>query len=604
MQGAGKRLPVPPQSDPAKRAIIYCRQSKDSEDGIDRQIEKCQKLIAERGWELVHAAFCDNDVSATKRRKRPAYEQAMAMVRGKQCDVLVVAHMDRLYRRAAELETIIPLVEQTGVLVVSTDGAYDLSTANGRMVARMLCAASQGEVETKARRNRDANVQAAQNGERNKSGCRPFGYCADRITPMDAGVSLAAVQGTAATPSPVLDGPGWGSDEPWQEVTVRVPETVYDTDGRVTSTQSEADAIRDAIASVLRGGSVAGVGRKWHALGLRPPLAPFGPLPGGNPWNHHTVKRILTNPHIAGWRSYRNGEIIAAGNWPALIGTSDWEAAQVILSNPSPNPSRGMLSLLGGIAECRCGGKVKHAPRRSYGMYRCSGYEPEGPARVGPHVAVKAGLIDRYVTDVLIETMELPDAADLFADDADEIDIPALKERLVILEKALAKLSMQNSMDLIPDSVFAVNAAEISAEQERIKVQIAEASQVNAAAVLVASADVRATWDGMSIPERRTVIRSVMRVTLKPPGCGCRKPDLDQLVRITWKVPRSPSTEPREPPRGSSLRCPFPFRCQPRPGLGDYRGQLVPLPLGERRAGRCHLPDEPPVPVVVQGAAG
>jgi len=241
--------------------------------------------------------------------------------------------MDRLYRRAAELETIIPIVEATGVLVVSTDGAYDLSTANGRIVARMLCAASQGEVETKARRNKDANVQAAKNGERNKSGCRPFGYCADRFTPMDPGVSLAVVHGT-----PFIDGPG--SAEPWQEVTARVPETVYGADGRVAATQSEADAIRDGITSVLRGGSLMGIVRKWHELGLRPPLAPFGPLPEGNPWNHHTVKRILTNPHVAGWRSYRNGEIVAAGNWPALVGANDWEAAQVILTIPSAFPRK------------------------------------------------------------------------------------------------------------------------------------------------------------------------------------------------------------------------------------------------------------------------
>ena len=133
--------------------------------------------------------------------------------------------------------------------------------------------------------------------------------------------------------------------------------------------------------------------------------------------------------------------------------------------------------------------------------------------------------------------MGLPDAADLFADDTGEIDIPALKERLSVLEKALAKLSMQNSMDLIPDSVFMANAAEIGAERELITAQIAEAGQVNAAAILVASADVRAAWDGMDISEQRAVVRSVARVTLRPPGCGCRKPDLDQLVRIAWKVP-------------------------------------------------------------------
>lgn len=532
---------MPPQTEPPKRAIIYARQSKDSEDGIERQVEKCLKLIADRGWELAHDPFCDNDVSASKvgkRGRRPQYELAMGMVTANRIDVLVVAHMDRLYRRAAELETIIPIVEKTGALVVSTDGAYDLSTANGRMVARMLCAASQGEVETKARRNKDANVQAARNGERNKSGCRPFGYCADRFTPMDAGVSLDVVHGDGC---PSVDGPGWPSAQPWQEVTVRVPDTVYDhqADGRVVSTQSEADAIRDGIASVNRGGSVTGIERKWHALGFRPPLAPYGPLPDGNPWNHHTVKRILTNPHVAGWRSYRNGEIVAAGNWPAIVGPVAWETAQAILTDPDRRTTAGAVSLLGGIAQCRCGTTVKHAPRKNYGCYRCAAYERgKVAATTGPHVVVKAELIDRYVTDVLIETMELPDAVSMFADDSGQVDIPALKQRVADLDKALAKLSMQNSMDLIPDSIFMVNAAEISAEREAVTAQIAGAGQVNAAAVLVASSDVRATWEGMDVTERRAVVRSVMRVTLKPPGCGCRKPDLDQLVRIAWKTPQ------------------------------------------------------------------
>ena len=90
----------------------------------------------------------------------------------------------------------------------------------------------------------------------------------------------------------------------------------------VTWSQSEADAIRDAIASVLRGGSITWIERKWHALGFRP-LAPYGPLPEGNPWSHHTVRRILTNPHIAGWRSYRDGEIMAPGNWPPIVPITD-----------------------------------------------------------------------------------------------------------------------------------------------------------------------------------------------------------------------------------------------------------------------------------------
>lgn len=479
---------MPPQGDPAKRAIVYVRQSKDSEDGIERQVEKCLKLVADRGWELVHAPFADNDVSATKRRKRPEYERAMAMVRARQCDILVVAHMDRLYRRAAELENIIPVVEQTGVLVVSTDGAYDLSTANGRMVARMLCAASQGEVETKARRNRDANIQAARNGVRNKSGCRPFGYTENRVDPLEP----------------------------------------------------EAQAIRDALDSVLRGGSINGIVRRWHEQGLRPPLAPFGPLPVGNPWNHHTVKRILSNPHIAGLRSY-NGVIVAAGDWVPLVTVEKWEIAQVILSDPSRIKPRGSLSLLGGIAECHCGATVKHAsqkPRGSapgYGRYRCGGYD-DGHPRPGRHVCVKAAWIDMHVEDVLLTTLERPDAAKLFAPQ-DAVDVAALRDKLRQYDEALERLSWQQSMKAITDAVFVANASKINAEREKIAAQIAEAGKLNAAVALLGAPDVRAEWAKMNMPERRAAIRALgMHVTLRPAGVGCRRPDYDRMVRIAWVV--------------------------------------------------------------------
>jgi site-specific DNA recombinase len=232
------------------------------------------------------------------------------------------------------------------------------------------------------------------------------------------------------------------------------------------------------------------------------------------------------------------------GDWTPLVTAEKWEAAQVILTDPRRRKgSGGALSLLGGIAECRCEAVVKHAVRRKKGylpcgLYRCSAYEKGGFAKAGPHVATKADGIDQFVTSVLLDVLQRPDAAEMFANPADEVDVPALRSQLALLDKALVKLSLQNSLDQIPDTVFAVNAAAISAEREALGVQIAEASQVNAAALLVTSADVRATWNGMDISERRAFIRSFMRITLKPAGCGCRKPDFDQTVRIAWRLPQ------------------------------------------------------------------
>ena len=63
--------------------------------------------------------FADNDVSASKSRKRPDYERMMTRIRNGGCDVLIITYMDRLYRQPIELEHIIPEIEKAGVLIAT-----------------------------------------------------------------------------------------------------------------------------------------------------------------------------------------------------------------------------------------------------------------------------------------------------------------------------------------------------------------------------------------------------------------------------------------------------------------------------------------------------
>jgi hypothetical protein len=247
------------------------------------------------------------------------------------------------------------------------------------------------------------------------------------------------------------------------------------------------------------------------------------------------------NPHIAGLRAYR-GVIVAAGDWVPVVTPEKWHAAQAILSDPGRVKPRGALSLLGGIAECRCGSEVKHAtrPQRGhapgYGTYRCAAYEKEGHVGQRPHVCVKADWIDTYVEDVLLTTLERPDAAQMFAS-PDAVDVPKLREELATYDAALERLSWQQSMNLITDAVFMTNAAKINAEREKIAVQITEAGKLNAAVVLLGAPDVRAKWAEMNISERRAAIRALgMHITLRSAGAGCRRPDYDRMVRIAWAV--------------------------------------------------------------------
>ncbi len=353
----------------------------------------------------------------------------MAMVRAGELDVVQVTQMDRLYRQPIELEAIIPQIEAASVLIATVrEGDMNLKIDTDQLRARVQVAFARAEVQRKANRQIVANEEAAKRGKRNVTGARPFGYPENRIDPLEP----------------------------------------------------EAQAVRDAIDSVLRGGSVNGIARRWSSLGLHPPLAPFGPLTE-HPWRHRSVRHILMNPHIAGLRSYK-GVIVAAGDWVPLVTVEKWEAAQLVLSDPGRVKPRGALSLLGGIAECRCGSEVKHAtrPQRGrtpgYGTYRCAAYEKEGHVGKGPHVCIKADWIDDYVEDVLLTTMERPDAAQMFAP-PDAVDVPRLKEELATYDVALERLSWQQSTGLITDAVFMTNAAKINAERETIAVQITEAGQ-------------------------------------------------------------------------------------------------------------------------------
>src|SRR5690349_14217356 len=60
----------------------------------------------------------------------------------------------------------------------------------------------------------------------------------------------------------------------------------------VTLDPDEAAAVRWAADCLLGGGTVSALAREWSARGLRPPQAPFGPLPEV-PWKRNSVTVIM-----------------------------------------------------------------------------------------------------------------------------------------------------------------------------------------------------------------------------------------------------------------------------------------------------------------------
>jgi len=272
---------------------IYCRISRDLAGeslGVQRQEAECRELAKRLGLD-VSDVYVDNDISATSGKTRPAFERLLAS----QHKTVLVWAQDRLLRVSSDLERVL----DAGMTVHSVQaGTLDLSTPQGKAVARTVAAWSTYETEMKAQRQRAANRQRRASGERHRGGARTFGY----------------------TRSMEHD-------------------------------PTEAPALADAYAHILSGGSVASIVKRWNEAGL--------PTSHGNEWNRSGVRRALLNPTNAGLSSYKR-EVIGEGFWEPIVDRETWEAVKTILEAPERITYRTdgrRRYLLPGLLTCGiCGG--------------------------------------------------------------------------------------------------------------------------------------------------------------------------------------------------------------------------------------------------------
>src|SRR6476469_4142823 len=101
-------------------AAVYVRISDDVEGralGVARQTDDGSALAASLGCSVVKV-YSDNDISAStlSKKTRPEYEALLTDVRAGRVRVVIAYSNSRLTRRPRELEDLIDLHRETGVL--------------------------------------------------------------------------------------------------------------------------------------------------------------------------------------------------------------------------------------------------------------------------------------------------------------------------------------------------------------------------------------------------------------------------------------------------------------------------------------------------------
>jgi len=139
------------------------------------------------------------------------------------------------------------------------------------------------------------------------------------------------------------------------------------------------------------------------------------------------------------------------------------------------------------------------------------------------------------VTEKLLDEMRNPDAARLFQHREGAEDVAKLKAERKEISDGLARMAGDEAMGIIPRAIYLDAAKRVTARLEEIDARIAVAGQIDAAALLLSAEDPADVWFNLDITIQRRIIDSLVHVTLRAPGCGCRNPDMEKLVRIAWR---------------------------------------------------------------------
>lgn len=302
------------------RAAIYCRISRDMSGeslGVTRQLEDCRALVASLGWTEV-AVYSDNDISAASGKPRPQYRAMLKAIEAGEVEAVVAWAPDRLYRRLADLEGLITVIEARDVALRTVRaGDIDLSTAYGRMIARILGSVAQGEGEVKSERWKRSIRQRRETGTVHTMGPRLYGYQRD------------------------------GSIIP-----------------------HEREHLEWAAGQILDGAALVRTVINLNERGSRTTL--------GNEWNRAGLKKTLTNPRLAGM-SVLNGDVVGVGQWEPIFDAETFEALREAFAvRKGTVPRRPRVALLLGLAKCgKCGADLKSSRRyREQGentrTYKCA----------------------------------------------------------------------------------------------------------------------------------------------------------------------------------------------------------------------------------------
>lgn len=457
---------------------LYCRISKDY-DGTLRAVEDQEALglefIAQHPGYVLGKVHRDHALSGWDPKVvRPDWDELMTRLESGAAGGVWVRDLDRFTRKLHEAERLLQAAE-AGAIVASGHSSYDFSTARGKRQFREDAVDAAYESDRISERTSRGKASKAKRGKSNAS---YRGFARDGFAPKPE---------------------GWEPGDPRELV---------DRD----QLQTERQAVQDAVAELLAGGTLHGIATAWNEAELRTVT--------GKLWDGGLVRQLLTGPSLAGLIEHK-GQIVGVMDGEHALDRATWERVQTHLASRKRGRPASAYLLSGFLGCARCGGKLYGRPLAHRQPY------PDGETRrqywCQPRPAAQSGCgalsIDQRFADAAVAEAVLEVLGDArHADRLARVAVKVQEARHAILTE-LGRL--EEDAKGIASKTAARGFAWVEAAMEPLDARMAELrGQLDGLEEpdSTATVDAARAWKDGSLEQRRALVRRAFPkgVTIQP----------------------------------------------------------------------------------------
>jgi len=150
-----------------KKCGLYMRVSTEDQAregfSLPEQKERLESFCKFKGYEIIDY-YQDAGISAKTGNYRPEFERLKDDIRAKRINTIVALKLDRITRSIYDWENLITFLDENDSYLDCANDEINTTTANGKMISRLLMSVSQNEIERTSERTKIGLAGAIKSG--------------------------------------------------------------------------------------------------------------------------------------------------------------------------------------------------------------------------------------------------------------------------------------------------------------------------------------------------------------------------------------------------------------------------------------------------------